>query len=83
MQQLQQGLQQGFQQGRQEGESLGLRQGLLSGIRLALKLKFGLAGIALMPEIAQIENVALLQMVEDGIELVATPEELRKLYQPA
>ena len=80
---LQQGLRQGFQQGRQEGEARGLRQGLLSGIRLALKLRFGLAGIALMPEIAQIEEVALLQAVEDGVELAATPEELRRLYQPA
>lgn len=80
---LQQGLRQGFQQGRQEGEARGLRQGLLSGIRLALKLRFGLAGVALMPEIAQIKEIALLQAVEDGIELAATPEELRRLYQPA
>ncbi|MCB0048451.1 MAG: hypothetical protein KDE24_02760, partial [Caldilinea sp.] len=48
-------LQQGLQEGEQRGEQRGLRQGLLSGIRLALKLKFGMAGVALMSEIAQIE----------------------------
>jgi predicted transposase YdaD len=78
---IQQGLQQGLQQGEQRGEQRGLRQGLLSGIRLALKLKFGLAGAALLPEIAQIEDVALLQAVEDGIEVANTPEELRQLYR--
>jgi predicted transposase YdaD len=72
---------QGLEQGLQQGEQRGLRQGLLSGIRLALKLKFGLAGAALMPEISQIENVALLQVVEDGIELADSPEELRQLYR--
>lgn len=74
-------LQQGLQQGLLQGEQRGLRQGRLSGIRLALKLKFGLAGAALMPEISWIEDVALLQTVEDGIELANTPEELRRLYR--
>lgn len=71
----------GEERGEQRGEQRGLRQGLLSGIRLALKLKFGLAGSALLPEIAQIEDVALLQAVEDGIEVANTPEELRQLYR--
>ena len=74
-------LQQGLQQGLREGEERGLRQGLLSGIRLALKLKFGLAGAALMPEISRIEDIPLLQTVGDGIELADTPEDLRRLYQ--
>lgn len=78
---IQQGLQQGLQQGQQQAEERGLRQGLLSGIRLALKLKFGLAGAALMPEISHIEDVTLLQTVGDGIELAATPEELRQFYR--
>ena len=69
----------------QQGEQRGLRQGLLAGIRLGLKLKFGLAGATLMPEIAQIEDVALLQTIGDAIELAATPdevlpEELRRFY---
>ena len=78
---IQQGLQQGLQQGQQQAEERGLRQGLLSGIRLALKLKFGLAGAALMPEISHIEDVTLLETVGDGIELAVTLEELRQLYR--
>ena len=74
-------LQQGLQQGEQRGEQRGLRQGLLAGIRLGLKLKFGLAGAALMPEIAQIEDVALLQTIGDAIELAATPDEVRQVYR--
>lgn len=78
-----QGEQQGLQQGLQQGKQQGLRQGLLSGIRLALKLKFGVEGVALMPEIYQIEDVALLQVVQDGLELVDTLAALRRLYQHA
>ena len=52
-------------------------RGLLSGIRLALKLKFGMAGVALMSEIAQIEDVDALQTILDGIGLAATSDELR------
>ena len=36
-----------------------------------------------MPEISQIENVALLQVMADGIELAAAPEEVRRLYRQA
>ena len=78
---IQQGLQQGLQQGEQQGEQRGLRQGLLSGIRLGLKLKFGQAGVVLIPEIAPIEDVGVLQAIEEGIELADSPEELRQLYQ--
>ncbi len=74
-------LQQGIQQGLQQGEQRGLRQGLLAGIRLGLKIKFGLAGVTLMPEIVQIEDVALLQTIGDVIELAATPDEVRQVYR--
>ena len=70
-----------LQQGLQQGEQRGLRQGLLAGIRLGLKIKFGLAGVILMPEIAQIEDVALLQTIGDVIELAATPDEVRQVYR--
>ena len=76
-----QGLQQGLQQGMQQGQRAGLRQGLLAGIRLGLKLRFGAEGTALLPEIYHIEDVAILQAVQDGIEVAATPEELRRIYQ--
>ena len=64
----------------QQGEQRGLRQGMLAGIRLGLKIKFGLAGVTLMPEIVQIEDVALLQTIGDVIELAATPDEVRQVY---
>jgi predicted transposase YdaD len=70
-----------IQQGLQQGEQRGLRQGLLAGIRPGLKLKFGLAGAALMPEIAQIEDVVLLQTIGDFIELADTPDQVRAFYQ--
>jgi hypothetical protein len=54
---------------------------LLAGIRLGLKIKFGLAGVTLMPEIVQIEDVALLQTIGDVIELAATPDEVRQVYR--
>ena len=76
------GEQRGLQQGLQQGEQRGLQQGLLSGIRVALKLKYGPAGSVLLPEIYQIKDVALLQAVQDWIEVANTPEELRRLYQP-
>jgi predicted transposase YdaD len=75
------GLQQGLQQGQLQGLQQGLQQGLMTGIRLALKLKFGLAGAALVPEIAKIEDVVLLQTIGDAIELADTPDQVRKLYQ--
>jgi predicted transposase YdaD len=70
-----------LRQGEQRGEQRGLRKGLLAGIGLALKLKFGLAGTMLLPEIYALEDVAMLQAVQDSIEVAATPEELRQIYQ--
>ena len=64
-----------------QGEQRGLRKGLLGGIGLALKLKFGLAGTILLPEIYAIEDVAVLQAVQDSIEVAATPEDLRQVYR--
>ncbi len=61
----------------------GLREGLLPGIELALKLKFGQAGVVLMPEIRQIEDVALLQAVQSSIEFAATPDAVRAIYRDA
>jgi predicted transposase/invertase (TIGR01784 family) len=77
---LERGLQQGEQRGEQRGQRAGLRQGLLAGIRLGLKLRFGAEGVALLPEIYRIEDVALLQALQDALETVSSPPELRRLY---
>jgi hypothetical protein len=44
------------ERGLEKGRTEGLQKGLQKGIRLALKLKFGEAGLDLMPEIAKIED---------------------------
>ena len=77
------GMEEGLEKGLQQGLQRGLRQGLLSGIELALKLKFGQAGIILAPEIRQIEDVALLQAVQASIEFAATPDAVRTVYRDA
>lgn len=71
----------GMEEGLEKGLQQGLRQGLLPGIELALKLKFGQAGVALMPEIRQIEDVALLQAVQNNLEFAATVEAVRSVYR--
>lgn len=78
---IEQGLKRGLEQGLQQGQREGLRQGLLAGIRLGLKLRFGAEGMALLPEIYHIEDVALLQALQDALETVSSPLELRRLYQ--
>lgn len=74
-------LKEGEQKGRQEGIREGARTELLSGIELALDLKFGGLGLALMPEIAAIGDVDLLRAVRDAIRTAATPDALRRLYR--
>lgn len=69
-----------LEQGRDEGERKGRREGLLDSIAFALELRFGTAGLALMPEIAAIESVANLQTIRDALRTVAGPEALRVLY---
>ena len=54
---------------------------MLNGIELALDLRFGAAGLALMPEIAAIDKVATLQAIRDALRTVASPEALRALYR--
>jgi flagellar biosynthesis/type III secretory pathway protein FliH len=76
----QKGLQEGREQGRQQGRQEGLRQGLLDGLELALELKFGRAGLDLVPELRQIEDVAVLQAVAELLRTANTLDELRRIY---
>ncbi len=70
----------GIQQGLEQGLEQGRREELLAGIALALDLKFGDAGLALLPEIQRISEVARLQTIRDRIKAAGTPEELRQVY---
>jgi hypothetical protein len=65
------------------GMEQGRREGLLEGIALGLRLKFGAAGQALMDEIGQIDDPALVQAIFDRIETATTIEEIRQVYEPA
>lgn len=74
-------LQEGQQLGIQQGLQQGMRQGLLSGITLGLELKFGSAGLQLLPEIREIKNVELLEAIAEAIKTVSTLDELRQIYR--
>jgi predicted transposase/invertase (TIGR01784 family) len=72
--------QQGIERGRQEGRQEGRREGLISGIELALDLKFGALGLALMPEIRAINDATTLQAVHAAIRAAVAPEDVRAVY---
>jgi len=67
--------------GERIGLKKGLQQGLLSGIKVSLEVKFGSDGLTVLPEIAQIENVDVLEAILTSIKTVNTIEELRQVYQ--
>ena len=77
---LQEGEKIGEKKGEKIGEKRGLRKGLLSGIALGLKLRFGEAGLQLLPEIQALEAVEQLEAIQAALETVGTLEELRQLY---
>ena len=61
-------------------EWFGHRKGLQEGIRTSLDIKFGEAGLALMPEIERIDEPEQLQIVLRAIKDARTPDDLRKLW---
>ena len=63
------------------GERIGLQKGLLSGIKVLLEVKFGSDGLTILPAIAQIENVDVLEAILTSLKTVNTIEELRQVYQ--
>jgi len=69
-----------WQEAEQSGEQRGLRKGLLSGIELALKLRFGEAGLQLLPEIRNLEAVEQLEAIQAALASDSTLEELRQIY---
>jgi hypothetical protein len=67
------GREEGREEGRQEGEILALRRS----IALILDIKFGAAGLALLPDIAKLEDVSILRSLPEAIRAAATLEEVR------
>ena len=72
------GRREGFQQGRQEA----LREGLLKAIQFGLELKFGMAGLALLPDIQKIQDLDLLNTIQEALKIANSPQEIRLLWEP-
>jgi Uma2 family endonuclease len=74
------GIEIGEARGIEIGEARGIRQGLLAAIELGLELKFGAAGLALLPAIRQVENLEVVRTLAEGIKTAQTLDDLRSLY---
>jgi len=61
-------------------QKVGHRNGLLEGIHSLLKVRFGEAGLQLLPEVERVYELEKLQAVLHALETVDTPEELRKVW---
>jgi Uma2 family endonuclease len=61
-------------------ERQGRREELLNGISLGLELKFGTEGLALLPEIAQIQEIETLANLREALRKVKSTDELRSSY---
>jgi hypothetical protein len=61
-------------------ERAGIVKGLLEGIEVSLKVKFGPEGVALFPEIRQLEELDVLRAVLRAIETAKTADELRAVW---
>jgi hypothetical protein len=60
-----------------------LRGAFLEGIKTSLKIKFGEAGLVLVPEIESLEDVDQLRGILEAIETARSPGELRAIWTPA
>ncbi len=65
------------------GREQGLKAGLLLGIEGMLEVKFGEAGLQLLPVLRQLQDPGELEAALKAIKTAATLEELRRVYAPA
>ena len=70
----------GIEKGLQQGLAKGREEGLRQGIETALELRFGAAGLKLLPEIRGLHDPAVLQAVLQAIKTAATPDDLRRVW---
>jgi hypothetical protein len=61
-------------------DRIALQDCLLHGLEVALQLKFGDEGLALMPELRELHDHELLRIVLDAILTAASPDELRRVW---
>ena len=62
------------------GRAEGRAEGLVEGIDAMLDMKFGQAGLALMPEIQTIDDIATLERLLQVIKSATTLDEVRAAY---
>ena len=67
-----------MQQGRKEA-----REDLLAGIATVLEVKFAASGLALLPEILQLDDLDLLRKILQAVKQADRPEALRRLWGKA
>ena len=63
-------------------ERIAHREGLREGIESLLRVRFGEAGLHLMPEIHEIHDAEMLRSILKALETAASPEEVRRLWAP-
>jgi hypothetical protein len=63
-------------------ERIGLEKGLLQGIEALLEVRFGAEGLALMPEIRELQDHEVLQQVLQAIKKAAGPDDVRRVWAP-
>ena len=71
----------GMKKGIEIGIQQGIQQGLLKAIELGLKLKFGVEGLRIYPEIKKIKDVDVLEAISEAIESAGSVEEIRRIYK--
>lgn len=72
--------------GHEKGLAEGLaqaREDLLAGIEATLELKLGTAGLALLPEIRQLQDLDLLRKILKAAKQADSPEALRQVWTKA
>jgi hypothetical protein len=70
----------GFRHVFREGYEEGLRKTLPDSIELLIEVKFGATGLALMPEIRQIQSIDTLKTILHQIKSTDSTEALRRIY---
>jgi predicted transposase YdaD len=68
-----------LREGEARGEVRGRLEEALAGIELALEIKFGEAGLELMPSIERMTDLSQLKAIQTSLKTVNTVEELRQL----
>ena len=71
----------GRKEGLKEGRVEGRKEGLLEAVRLGLELRFGDAGLVLMPEVQALDDEALLRRVQEALIRGSSLEEVRRIWR--